>query len=277
MKKAQESNINALIMAAVTLFLLLMILKNIWINLKDEPEKFGCRISVLKNAENREFLDIQDVLVNCKTKYVLFKKTGYIESLEDKEPDEETLIPYSDDESECEDDDCIFSSINRVISDEMLTCWDMFLKGDKRLFSTRESDRQCFICSVIFFDNEMKKEYQDLGLLGMYEETYSLDEFMKNNKPNRIEYSQNELSYYALTLDLMDHVDPYYYDYETGHDYAIVFSALNENYIKNLEEEAYNMLLEKLGKDPMVDHGDFVNRLHFIENDQVSEECDMLI
>ena len=262
----------------------LAIVTGVWTHLRGVPEQLGCQVTIQKNIDQRLPLDVQNLqyLINCPSKYVLFSKDGYLWGYEQDELSEEEKEIYLDEEdNKCDEDDdtCMFNAINRVIADEMLSCWEIFFKGEKRLFSSYETEKQCVICTVFFFDNEMKSDYGDWDYIGMYDEEYSLDEFMKNQKPEGVKYSQSKLTYYPLTLDIIDEaVEMPYYDYQTSKDYAVVFTALNEHYVKNnMAEELWNMVLEAFDKDPVEDYGDYVNTLNFIENDEVSLYCDTLI
>jgi len=284
-KKGQENRtINGILFAIIFFLFALAIVTGVWRYLRGVPEQLACEVTIQKNIDQRLPLDVQNIqyLINCPSKYVLFSKDGYLWGYEQDELSDEEKEIYEDEKNnKCDEDDdaCMFNAINKVMADEMLTCWDIFFKGERRLFSSYDTEKQCVICTVFFFDNEMKAEYGDWDEIGMYNEEYSLDEFMKNNGPRGVNYYQNELNYYQLTLDLIDEaVDMPYYDYTISKDYAVVFTALNEHYVKNnMAEELWNMILEHFGKDPVEDYGDYVNTLNFIENDEVSLYCDTLI
>jgi hypothetical protein len=71
----------------------------------------------------------------------------------------------------------MFYGINKVISDEMARCWTMLGRGNSRVFSISKKERQCFVCSTIFFDTNIDitfiEPYPDLLLSLMTEKDRS--------------------------------------------------------------------------------------------------------
>lgn len=243
----------------------------------------ACFYSVLRNHEERiPGVYVEQVKINCPTKYITFFPGGYEEEFEvvdrgflsfKKQNTEENKQVYdcsgTDDQEEC-----MFYNINKKIASEMARCWNDFHEGKLRVFSLYETDKQCVICSSITFDNEIVKKYGDEGMISMLgpeNPFYDLDWYMRHQN-----YDPFDITYYEYTLDTLDKNWEYpYYSYDVSNDYSIVFIALNKHHLKNVLEGAWESVkTELLGADEKDEEGNFINTLELIPNDEVGIYCD---
>ena len=259
--------------------------------LNEEIINKQCWESELFNAEARiAVVGTQTRPVKCPTKYITIHKDKLEQEYEEgpstnNEPFKLPDIAFKNaDKKICansEDEEaCVFRNVNKAIANELARCWSDFHKGQRRVFSLYKEDQsQCVVCSVVLFDSEMADEYSDLGVIGLSNpesEDYSLDLFMRNN--NNLKYTGDE-NYYKYTLDLVDeYFELPYYDYDVNREYAVVFAAINKNAIKDITEDAWKLIKEKFTDYVPADEkeGNFVNTLHFIPNEEVSNICDTL-
>ena len=239
-----------------------------------------CFQSVSLNAQRRvPVVQTQTVDVQCPTVFVTLgldeavwkleaPKNGEIQEL-DRKDYSSFNCPENDDVDDREEA-CRFRAINKVIADEMATCWKNMHQGHERVFSLYTNNRQCMVCSVVYFDNEMREEYGS-GLIGFQQpesEYYSLDLYMRNNNNIRI---TGETNYYEYTMDPIDRVFQYpYYDYDVTKDYAIVFVALNKDAVDLVSADIWR----RIKGDAADEEGNFINTLEFVPNEEVPTICD---
>jgi hypothetical protein len=288
----------ALILAVIMITFGISLISKVFSKKLDETVvNQACYQSIWMNSERRvPGIEVETVDHKCPTKYITFHKE-YAEQefesnpLSDNEDEKIILdeIPYYNtvmkndvpvDTEKCENSDdpeaCMFWNINKIISIEMARCWHIFHRGQKRVFSIYTKEKQCVVCSILFFDNEIREEYGDTGLIGFIDpesENYNLDLLMRNY--NYLHYTGTE-NVYEYTLDVIDKTFEYpYYDYDVNHDYAIVFVALNENAVNlissNLWEKVKTLLT---GREDYEEEGNFVNILEFVRNEEVPLICD---
>ena len=164
--------------------------------------------------------------------------------------------------------------MNQAIAEHVNDCWEQFAAGTLKVFNTYDVDTQCIICSVIEFDDDVKNKFgYDVYASDILPEEKNLDEYMRTTPlPGR------QISYYQYTTDALDHFDGGdYYDYNFGKSYAIVFAAVNEHQILRHFENAMDFVRDKiLHWETDEDEYDFINRLHYVEQDLVIERCDYL-
>ena len=211
------------------------------LNIDEDMINKQCRESVELNSINRVAgAEVETVKVNCPTKYTTFhlnhaereyesggfKADGKPVKLEDYE--------YKYNGKPCEESDdedaCRFSSINKLIADNMARCWSNFHKGNMRIFSLYEKDRtQCLVCSVFLFDASLVNKYESWGLIGFTDPEnpdYSLDLYMRTEPSPKYTGDDNVYVYIMDVID--DNFDLPYYDYDVNTEYAVVFAALNK-------------------------------------------------
>jgi len=253
-----------------------------------------CWQSVLFNHEKRiPGINAEMVKTNCPSKYITFHTTEFEEEFQEVDPDiinfnpfkdrgEKQSVEYSKEGVPCkniDDEDekeaCVFWNINFKIAKEMQRCWHNFHEGRLRVFSVYDTSKQCVVCSTFFFDNEMISEYSDLGSLGLYstEADYNLDVFMRTYKINM--NTDASPTYYEYTLDLLDkNWETDIYDYSVSSDYSIVFRALNEHWLTDYLGDIWNDIKEKLTGKEYDDDPNFMNTIHFIPNEAITEYCE---
>jgi len=247
----------------------------------------ACYQSVWRNSELRvPLVEAQSAKIHCPTKYITIHR-GFADIEYESNPvdnsrgNEAVKLPdviFTDqDRNKCENADdpeaCMFRNINKLFADEMARCWANFHKGQRRVFSVYEKERQCIVCSVLIFDNEMIAEYEELGLIGfnnLEDENYNLDVYMRNN--NNLKYTGDK-TYYEFTLDLLDEVNMPYYDYSVDGEYTVLFIALNENQAKNVFKDAWEKVKHK-SISYETEEGNFVNTNDFVPNKDVNTRCD---
>lgn len=252
-----------------------------------------CRERVEINSQRR-VAGIQTIKVNCPTKYITFHMDRADQEYEsspfsaENEPLALLPITYNSRDSSCatekevgkmtdEQEKCMFKNINRIIADEMAECWFKFYKGGMRVFSAYDENRQCIVCSVLFFDSSMQQKYSEKGLIGFTysdDESYSLDAYMKKN--NNLQYTGND-NYYEYTLDhVKKNFDLPYYDYSVNQEYAVVFSALNKNAVDLIKSNQWDVIRQEVSdyEPDEEEEGNFINTIDFIPNEQVGTICD---
>ncbi len=258
--------------------------------LNEEVINKVCYESVLFNSERRvPGIEAQTVKTKCATKYLTFHKEYAEQEFESNPLDNAATqavelpdIVYKDkngkDCRESEDAEaCMFRNINKRIADELARCWNNFHKGQRRVFSIYTKSSQCVVCSVIFFDNEIIKDYGDEGpisLINPESEDYSLDLYMRNN--NNLYYTGNE-NYYKYTLDIVHaNFDLPYYDYDVNSEYAVVFVALNKAGVPLFTNTVWEKIKELLSDytPDETEEGNFVNTLYFKPNQEVGTLCE---
>ncbi len=250
--------------------------------LDEEVINQACYQSIQMNSNRRApGIEIETIEPKCPTKYVTFHEdkgeykyeSNPLDTTSNRVIEDDILYRCNDDEEMGEK--CMFRNINKIIADEMVRCWKNFGHGENRVFSIYKKQRQCVVCSVFFFDEDIVKNHGPKGTIGLIDsedESYNLNLYMRNN--NNIKYGSS--NYYEYTLDFIDrNVDLPYYDYDVTHEYAIVFSALNKDAVKLMGNKAWDAFIGLLGEEPKDDDsGNFINTLNFIPNNEVSQICD---
>lgn len=288
----------------------LLIMKVYGPSMQAKTMDLSCLISVRENSANRmPGISVENVKVNCPTNYVTFHADNYEQDYDVPEgglskfnpySTENKPIDYKKDTTQCksikdkkEQEECVFSSINKKISEEMVRCWFVFSEGRLRVFSQYETGSQCVVCTNILFGNDLKEKYPDIGFPGAdnpQDPNYDLTYYMKTVPFNSLlpkdlkseEESDSAedkgkvvLSAYDFTKDVLDSnwEDPVY-DYQLSDDYAIVFSALNENFVRDVMGDMFNQFKnwatksEKYQNEP-----NYINTLNFIPNEEVPVYC----
>ncbi|MBT3464784.1 hypothetical protein HN827_04765 [archaeon] len=242
------------------------------------------------------FLETQHVDYECPTKYITMFENRLEKEYDHYTPDDNPIVQKFGED--CSDETgikyrrCIGRHANRAIAKELVTCWDKFHQGQKSLFAQYSEDRQCMICSVFYFDKDIKEkiggDYMGWDPKDSTDPELSLDHFMRTESPiqgyksakNTVQKDgkpvENEnkgtTTYYEYTLDLVDkYAESPYYDYDVQYEYAIVLTALNKNRITSISDRLLNFAFGT--QDP---RGEFINTMDFIENDQVTTICDII-
>lgn len=228
----------------------------------------------------------------CPTKYITIFEDRVEKEYDDFTPEDSSIVQkFGEDctghKSFSNYKRCVLSNSNKFIAKELVSCWDKFHKGTISLFSQYTDERQCLVCSVIYFDSPIQDRIGGdyVGWQFDHEPEISLDAYLRQNSPiqgytgkgqtdseGKVSAGKKK-SYYEYTLDLLDkYVEQPYYDYDPQYDYAIVLTALNKNRLKSLGDRIINLALGT--KDP---RGEFINTMTFIENDQVTTICDTIV
>ena len=249
-------------------------------------DKAACQLSVVANAKVRTPVTNTELwTLDCPTRYVRFTKTGYIE-----ESGKTSLkVPFRKGNKRISLETCergrsgyyeecpYLEQVNKVISERIMDCWEQFMAGQVSVFSNYNTQRQCVICTVIEFDEDVKKEFGEVYSSEILPEEQSLDEYMRTHGP-----IGRDITYYEYTQDPIDHFNPEYFDYNFDQSYAIVFTAINGQYFESIKDmlgEGFDYVMSLLtkeeyeGKEP----SRFLNVLHYIEQDYVTQECDTLV
>jgi hypothetical protein len=262
-----------------------------------------CIQSVQANSKTRVMgINTETIKVNCPTKFITFHLNGYNEEFEEndkgmikfnpfvQEEEKEKPKEYKNQAGKCsllkdenEKEKCMFYSINSIIANEMKRCWDDFSLGNLRVFSVYQQKTQCVVCTNLLFDSEMREQFSSYGFIsekGPEDPSYSLDMYMKTTPAYFVEakYIKNDKdrppSIFEYTQDILDknwETPPY--DYMVSKDYAVVFSALNEYFVKEVAEDIWNQIKGKITHQTYPDEPNFINTLHFISNEEVPVYC----
>jgi hypothetical protein len=288
MKKAfflTTNQIIVLVLALISLALLLQIPQKIFSQeLDEEVINTICWESIYQNAVRR-VPGIQSATVKqkCPTKYVTFHET-YAEHEFEANPQDYRSgkpvvlpdIPYKKATKACEDvedeEACMFENINHIVAHEIAQCWRNMLRGEQRVFSTYTTDKQCIVCSVLLFDNQLRIKYGNNGLIGFWNPDYSLNDFMQKN--GEVDLT-GEQSYYEYSLDLIRKTwEPTPYEIDMNYEYAVVFTALNEHGAKAFFGNIWDSIKKYFTGYEAEEEGNYINTLNFIQNQYISQVCD---
>lgn len=259
-----------------------------------------CRTSVVANSKlNTPILGDGVWPIKCPTRYMYFDTDGFIEESGDYKA--EILFstkakdiqydnkPFSDcmnDKSITgsgdlkKEDICKIRNINTIIMQRHYECWEQFGRGELALFNRADTDRQCVICSVYDFSEEMEKKYGSYYSSEVLPERHTLDYMMRTKGP-----LDRNITYYELTMDPMDIFDQPYFDYSFDESYASVFIANNDNYIQTKMQQIGQFFKDPITKAlPFIKSTDpdgfekfFLNTIEFSPETLVVRECDVLV
>lgn len=162
----------------------------------EEIDREACHQSVIFRGTLPDTFDFKNLpALNCETRYVcITDKLFGSANCEGIAGDYKTVRITSDEKKQDEE-------INRFLAREMADCWSMMGEGKIQIF-TRDifTKKRCSVCSVIAFDEELKKEKSSFYGFGDYLLTRQVPE-------NEISYAkflrlnQNDLeSFSGLTL-----------------------------------------------------------------------------
>ncbi|MBN2368481.1 hypothetical protein JXC34_05675 [Candidatus Woesearchaeota archaeon] len=271
-----------LIVALVGLLILMSVIFYLYNNTQSRSyDKAACQLSVIANSKIRDpVLNLQTWNIECPTRYIRFTPTGYTEESGRENPVKTTGSFRGSNMGKCKSssggiyEDCAYlEKVNNEIAVRIMDCWEQFGAGKLRVFNSYDTDRQCVICTIVEFDDDVKEFFQNNYLSDIVPEDKTLDEYMRTKGP-----LGSQISYYQYTEDPLDRFDGGdYYDYNFDRSYAIVFSAINEHYITEKYEHAMDFIRENLiSVKTDEEEQKFINRLFFIEQEFVIEECDKL-
>ncbi|MFH0875479.1 MAG: hypothetical protein V1859_06060 [archaeon] len=293
--------LRVIIIAIIVLAIMIFVVYKIVLASNKCFNKNTCMASVIANSKARiPLVNNEMVPINCPTRYLVFDEEGYTEEVancNDNKP--KRIQTFKDkDDNKCsryninseEFAKCYFPKMNKAVADAITDCWDQFGAGYLNVFSSYTSARQCVVCSVIEFSQELVKEFGDEEICMRFisyenePETYRklcLDEYMRTTLPD-----QHDITYYEYATDVADGFAPPYYDVDMSSSYAIIFSAWNENnikstasdlwgYIENNHDPKYDWLLgsKSVGDKENIK---YVNTLQFVPQEYVVDYCDTL-
>lgn len=301
MKKAEIST--STIIGLVLLAISLVVGINLAIQFSEKADSGYnqelCRTSVVANARlNNPLFGEGTWPIKCPTRYHYFDMEGFIE----ESGDYKTEIKYSTKDRDLKyengeyarcmrdksitgnndltkEEICIIRNMNWIIALRHAQCWEQFGRGELALFNKLDTDRQCIICSVYDFSEELEKKMGAYYLSDIVSEKNTLDYYMRTKGP-----IGRDITYAELSMDSMDIYDPPYYDYSFDESYASIFIANNDNYIQTKLQEIgqffkdpIHKLLPFLKVGPEGQEQFFLNTNEFSPEALVVRECDILV
>lgn len=234
-------------------------------------DKGACKTSVIANSKLRvPYAEFQNIEVSCPTRYATVTEDKIEVESGDKVID---TIRINCGTGKDFNKECFLDRINPTIARLLFDCWDQFAAGRLQLFSSYKSDRQCLICSRIFFKNLVDENHfqKEKFISGQSDELakHTLDEYLKTHKP-----ISHTISYYDFLKDKVDDFYPPFYDYEMDKSYGIVFVALNQHAIPKLVGtiwDKFKYLITDVEENPKEP---FTNTLEFEEYSKITELCE---
>jgi len=258
-----------------------------------------CRTSVVANAKlNVPLFGDGAWPIKCPTRYHYFDTEGFIEESGDFKKEFKYSTKTKDLDFEIreyaacmndksvnaadgltKEDICILRNMNWIIAQRHAECWEQFGRGELSMFDRLDTERQCVICSVYDFSDDLEKKFGANYLSSMVSEKNTLDYYMRTKGP-----MGRNITYYELTLDSMDVFQEPYFDYSFDESYASVFIANNDDYIQTKLKELgqtfndpIHTLLPFLSVGPEDDKKFFLNTNEFVPESMVVRECDVLV
>jgi hypothetical protein len=267
-------HLGKIIILIVSLFILIGVVYTIYVRLSTSAyDKSACQLSVVFNSKSRMPLTHAELWpTDCPTRYVRFTKTGYVEEsgrLKNTVDFRRGITRINIDSCKARGmvyDDCLYlEEVNKVIALRIFDCWEQFMAGQLLVFNNYDKDRQCNICAVIEFDNDVRDKFGEVYSQYILPPEKTLDEYMRTQGP-----LGREITYYEYTRHPLSHFREEYYDYNFGKSYAVVFTAMNSHYVEQVLK--FRII------DWLKGHNNerFVNTLHFIEQQEISQRCDVL-
>ncbi|MCM2325590.1 MAG: hypothetical protein NDI94_03950, partial [Candidatus Woesearchaeota archaeon] len=182
MKKANfmVDNLGWIILILVTAVIVINIVAKFMMKADSAFDPAVCRASVLANSKLNTALS-NEWQVKCATRYHYFGKESYTEESGDKKIE----VPYKRDlayescikknkDNEEAAEQCVIGVINKVIADRHKECWEQFGRGELSLFNRLDTKRQCVICSVYDFSEDLKENFDDRYVSEIVEEESNL-------------------------------------------------------------------------------------------------------
>ena len=251
-----------------------------------------CKASVIANSKlNTPLFGEGAWPIQCPTVYYFFGYEGFfIESGDVKQEfsydtNTRTLKPENKEFVKCMKDDaikdgeflektdvCKIRNMNFLMAQAHAQCWEQFGRGQLSMFDRLDTERQCVVCAVYDFSDEVQKKFGSYYVEDVVEEEHSFDYMMRTNGP-----LGRDITYAELANDPLDPYEPPYYTYSFDESYASLFIANNEDYfgqiVGQIEEVIGSLVKINVGEESRY----FLNTNEFIPEAGVVRECDLLV